>query len=234
MFESLRNEKRPPYTAPVFSADLKAGITLSANYVPTAMALGVISGLGPLAGLWCGVLVGFVAAACGGTRALVSGPSAVLAVITATLVTGNQYTADLPSHGMAAPCSFGLGIAGMGVRVLHAAIVLTGSCRDRQSVLERLQAVPPRRSDLAIAGGLVLMPYGGSRAGNSALGAWLSRSAGSDGCSCPAPSGSGPSRPPCLSVLCDASLAFLCGSRRPSGPFVAPHTLYTPDVTLVS
>ena len=46
-----------PYTRETFSADLKAGVTLVASYVPTTMALGVISGMGPLAGLWCGVFV---------------------------------------------------------------------------------------------------------------------------------------------------------------------------------
>ncbi len=85
MLNSLRNEKRPPYARETGWADLKAGIILVASYVPTAMALGVISGMGPLAGLWCGVIVGIIAAVCGGTRAMVSGPSAVLAVVTATL-----------------------------------------------------------------------------------------------------------------------------------------------------
>ena len=92
MLLSLRSEPRPPYTRQTFWADSKAGITLVASYVPTATALGVISGMGPLAGLWCGVFVGIIAAVCGGTRAMVSGPSAVLAVITATPLTGNEVS----------------------------------------------------------------------------------------------------------------------------------------------
>ena len=129
MLNSLRNEKRPPYPRETFSADLKAGVTLVASYLPTGMALGVISGMGPLAGLWCGVFVGIVAAVCGGTRAMVSGPSAVLAVITATLLMGNEMT--LPELAvvivMAGAIQLVLGLAGVGRFVSYMPhIVLTG------------------------------------------------------------------------------------------------------------
>ena len=129
MLNSLRNEKRPPYPRETFSADLQAGIILVASYVPTTMALGVISGMGPLAGLWCGVIVGIVAAVCGGTRAMVSGPSAVLAVITATLLTGDELS--LPEFAviivMAGAIQIVLGLAGVGRFVSYMPhIVLTG------------------------------------------------------------------------------------------------------------
>ena len=51
MLQGLRNERRPPYGRETFGADLKAGVTLVASVLPTVMALGVISGMGPLAGL---------------------------------------------------------------------------------------------------------------------------------------------------------------------------------------
>ena len=129
MLDSLRNEKRPPYARETFWADLKAGVILVASYVPTAMALGVISGMGPLAGLWCGVIVGIIAAVCGGTRAIVSGPSAVLAVVTATLLMGNELT--LPELAvvivMAGAIQIALGLAGVGRYVSYMPhIVLTG------------------------------------------------------------------------------------------------------------
>ena len=172
MFDNLRNEKRPPYPAAIFSADLKAGITMSASYVPTAMALGVISGLGPLAGLWCGVLVGIVAAVCGGTRALVSGPSAVLAVITATLVTGNQFS--LPEIAviivMAGAMQIGLGLAGIGRFVSYMPhIVLTGFMSGIGVLLLWKQVYKLfdfGATDLAIVGGgLLLMALWPARAG---------------------------------------------------------------------
>ena len=129
MLSALRNARRPPYPPETFWGDLRAGITLSASYIPTAMALGVISGMGPLAGLWCGVFVGIIAALCGGTRALVSGPSAALAVVTATLVAGNDFT--LPELAvvivMAGAIQVGLGLVGVGRFVSYVPhIVLTG------------------------------------------------------------------------------------------------------------
>ena len=129
MLHGLRNETRPPYTRETLWADLKAGVTLVASYVPTTMALGVISGMGPLAGLWCGVFVGVVAAVCGGTRAMVSGPSAVLAVITATLLMGGEVS--LPELAviivMAGAIQMVLGLAGVGRYISYMPhIVLTG------------------------------------------------------------------------------------------------------------
>ena len=129
MLNTLRNRTRPPYVRATLRADLIAGITLSASYVPSAMALGVISGLGPLAGLWCGVVIGIVAGVLGGTRALVSGPSAVLAVIVATLLIGDQKT--LPELAvifvMAGVFQIALGVGGLGRFVSYMPqIVLTG------------------------------------------------------------------------------------------------------------
>ena len=129
MSHGLRNEARPPYARETLWADLKAGVTLVASYVPTTMALGVISGMGPLAGLWCGVFVGGIAAVCGGTRAMVSGPSAVLAVITATLLVGDALS--LPELAvivvMAGAIQIVLGLAGVGRYVSYMPhIVLTG------------------------------------------------------------------------------------------------------------
>ena len=129
MLNDLRNEQRPPYARATFWADLRAGVTLSASYVPNAIALGVISGMGPLAGLWCGVFVGIIAALFGGTRALISGPSAVLAVVTATLLVGDQFS--LPELAliivMAGAIQIALGLAGVGRFVSYIPhIVLAG------------------------------------------------------------------------------------------------------------
>ena len=129
MLQGLRNERRPPYGRETFGADLKAGVTLVASVLPTVMALGVISGMGPLAGLWCAVLVGIVAAVFGGTRALVSGPSAVMSVITATLLMDNDVS--LPELAviiaMAGAFQMALGLTGVGRFVSYMPhIVLTG------------------------------------------------------------------------------------------------------------
>ena len=60
-----------------------------ASYVPTTMALGVISGMGPLADLWCGVIVGIVAAGAHVRPGSVLGPSWVLGELTGLPLTGS-------------------------------------------------------------------------------------------------------------------------------------------------
>lgn len=156
--------ERSPYARATFWADLQAGIMLSVSYVPIAMALGAISGMGPLAGLWCGVIVGTISALLGGTRALVSGPSAVLAVITATLLAGHQTT--LPQLAtiiiMAGFIQVALGLTGVGRFIFYMPhIVLVGFTSGIGILLLSTQAqklLQLGMSDIAIAGcGLIIL-----------------------------------------------------------------------------
>ncbi len=55
--------------------------------LPVALAFGIASGLGPLAGLYGAVAVGFFAAVFGGTKSQISGPTAPMAVAMAVIVT---------------------------------------------------------------------------------------------------------------------------------------------------
>ncbi len=89
MLTAFRSEKREPYSGEKFWADLKAGTIAFASAVPICMALGVVSGIGPVAGLHCFIVVGLVAALLGGARMLVSGPSVAMAVIVATILADN-------------------------------------------------------------------------------------------------------------------------------------------------
>ena len=172
MLNALRNAHRPPYTPATCWGDLRAGITLSVSYIPTAMALGFISGVGPIAGLWCGVFVGIVAALCGGTRALVSGPSAALAVVTATLVAGNGFT--LPELAvvivMAGAIQVALGLVGVGRFVSYIPhIVLTGFMSGIGVLLlwtQMRKLVDLGMSDLVVAGcGVALLAAWPARVG---------------------------------------------------------------------
>ena len=52
-----------------------------------ALAFGVVSGLGALAGLYGAIAVGFFAAVFGGTRSLISGPTGPMSVVMAVIVT---------------------------------------------------------------------------------------------------------------------------------------------------
>lgn len=61
-------------------ADLRAGIVSAIVVLPLALAFGVVSGLGPIAGLWGAVAVGFLAAVAGGTRVQISAATAPVAL----------------------------------------------------------------------------------------------------------------------------------------------------------
>ena len=61
-------------------ADLRAGIVSAIVVLPLALAFGVVSGLGPIAGLWGAVAVGFIAAVAGGTRVQISTATAPVAL----------------------------------------------------------------------------------------------------------------------------------------------------------
>ncbi len=66
--------------------DLFGGVTAAVVALPLALAFGVASGLGPMAGLYGAVAVGFFAAVFGGTSAQVSGPTGPMTIIVAAVV----------------------------------------------------------------------------------------------------------------------------------------------------
>lgn len=66
--------------------ELGAGVTTAVVALPLAMAFGVTSGAGPLAGLYGAIFTGFLAALFGGTPAQVTGPTGPMAVIMATVI----------------------------------------------------------------------------------------------------------------------------------------------------
>ncbi len=68
------------YDVQLLRADSRAGLTSAAVVLPLALAFGVVSGLGPVAGLWGAVAVGFLAAVLGGTRVQISAATAPVAI----------------------------------------------------------------------------------------------------------------------------------------------------------
>ena len=85
---SLGNNK---YTLANFRGDIIGGITTVVIVYPAALAFGVASGLGPIAGLYCVVAVAFFAAAFGGTPAMYSGPTAPMTVAMAVIVSTSSH-----------------------------------------------------------------------------------------------------------------------------------------------
>ena len=74
--------------------DALGGITAGIVALPLALAFGVSSGLGPSAGLYGAIFLGFFAALTGGTSTQISGPTAPLTAVSMILIAGILQTND--------------------------------------------------------------------------------------------------------------------------------------------
>ena len=77
------------YNLQTFRGDVFGGITAAVVGLPVALAFGVASGLGAVAGIYGAIAVGFFAAVFGGTRSQISGPTGPMAVAMAVVVAAN-------------------------------------------------------------------------------------------------------------------------------------------------
>ena len=66
--------------------DILAGVTVAIVALPLALAFGVVSGAGAIAGLYGAIILGFIAALLGGVAVQVSGPTGPMTVVTAAAV----------------------------------------------------------------------------------------------------------------------------------------------------
>ncbi len=78
-----------------FPGDIFGGVTAAVIMLPMALAFGVASGLGPVAGLYGAIAVGFLAAVFGGTPSQISGPTGPMTVAMAAVVV--QYADSIPA-----------------------------------------------------------------------------------------------------------------------------------------
>ena len=78
-------------------SDLRGGVRAAAVALPLGLAFGVVSGAGPVAGLYCAICTGMFAALFGGTPTQIAGPTGPLAIVMAGVFV--QF-ADLPAAAM--------------------------------------------------------------------------------------------------------------------------------------
>ena len=96
--------------------DIYGGLTAGVVAIPLALAFGVASGLGPIAGMYGAIIVGFFAALFGGTPTNVSGPTGPMVVVLAGLFAslsgdvGLIFTAVM----LAGVIQIGFGVFGIG------------------------------------------------------------------------------------------------------------------------
>ena len=70
-----------------FSGDVYGGLTAAVVALPLALAFGVASGAGPIAGLYGAICVGLFASLFGGTPSQISGPTGPMTIISASVFT---------------------------------------------------------------------------------------------------------------------------------------------------
>lgn len=73
--------------------DLFGGIAAGVVALPLCLALGVLSGLGPEAGLYGAIVLGIIAALAGGTPVLISGPTTPMTLVAAGVVAQSMQPA---------------------------------------------------------------------------------------------------------------------------------------------
>ncbi|MCV6609353.1 MAG: SulP family inorganic anion transporter, partial [Amphritea sp.] len=78
--------------------DLFGGLTAAIVALPLALAFGVSSGAGAIAGLYGAICTGFFAALFGGTPSQISGPTGPMTVVMAAVFT--EFAALLPESGL--------------------------------------------------------------------------------------------------------------------------------------
>ena len=77
-----------------FKGDAFGGVTAGVVALPLALAFGVSSGLGPSAGLYGAIFLGFLAALFGGTPTQISGPTAPMTAVSMILIAGVLQSHD--------------------------------------------------------------------------------------------------------------------------------------------
>ncbi len=83
---------RDRYSLHTLRGDLFGGIAAAMVMLPISLAYGVLTGLGPLAGMYCAIAVGFFAAVFGGTRSQISGPTGPMALTTIVILSSGAGT----------------------------------------------------------------------------------------------------------------------------------------------
>lgn len=85
--QQIANNLRFNYDLATLKGDVFGGLTATVVGLPVALAFGVASGLGAVAGIYGAIAVGFFAAVFGGTKSQISGPTGPMAVAMAAVVT---------------------------------------------------------------------------------------------------------------------------------------------------
>ena len=98
------------------SGDIFGGMTAAVVALPLALAFGVASGAGAVAGLYGAIILGFFASLFGGTNTQISGPTGPMTVVTATAIVAfaDDITAVMTVIFLAGLIQISFGMVGIG------------------------------------------------------------------------------------------------------------------------
>ena len=85
--------RRPSYGVADLRGDVLGGITAGVVSLPIAMGYGILSGLGPAAGLYGAFATVLISSIVGGARGVIAGPNVVMAMVVAVVV--SDYASSL-------------------------------------------------------------------------------------------------------------------------------------------
>ena len=145
------------YDLKALRGDLFGGVTAAVVGLPVALAFGVASGLGAVAGLYGAIAVGFFASVFGGTRSQISGPTGPMAVAVAVIVTthADNLAAAFTIVIMAGVIQILLGVARIGRFVAYTPYsVISGFMSGIGIIIILLQTLPFLGASIAEGGPL--------------------------------------------------------------------------------
>ena len=135
--------------------DVFGGVTAAVVGLPVALAFGVASGLGAIAGIYGAIAVGFFAAVFGGTKSQISGPTGPMAVAMAVVVTthANTLAEAFTIVIMAGLIQIALGLLGIGRFVAFTPYsVISGFMSGIGIIIMLLQLLPFMGAPVAMGG----------------------------------------------------------------------------------
>lgn len=80
---------QPSYGVANLKGDMFGGLVSAVMMVPVALGFGALSGLGPVAAFYGAIAVGFFTAVFGGAAPMISGPSALITIFTAIIISSH-------------------------------------------------------------------------------------------------------------------------------------------------
>ena len=133
------------YDVQTFRGDLFGALTSTVVALPVALALGVASGMGAVAGLHGAIAVGFFAAVFGGTRSQISGPTAPMTVAMTVIITthASNLTEALTVVVLGGLIQMLLGLAKIGRYVVYTPYVVVSGFMSGIGVIVILIQVLP-------------------------------------------------------------------------------------------